>query len=144
MGPTGATWWDRCARARAKPHLDETNCFNSVRHILAKSKERVGQANSMGPTRSTWLDQCARARENSHLSETDCLNSVRPISAKSKQRVGQANSVGPIAQFGETKMLQRETESLQGHIGETEIRIGVTGVLDFLAMAISTELGGAG
>ena len=54
------------------------------------------------------------------------MNSVRSISVKSKQRVGQANSVGPIAHFGETKMLRRETKSLQGHLGETEIRIGVT------------------
>ena len=51
---------------------------------------------------------------------------MRPISAKSKQRVGQANSVGPIAHFGETEMLQREIERLQGHLGETEIRIGRT------------------
>ena len=46
----------------------------------------------------------------------------------SKQRRCHANSVGPIAHFGETKMLQEETESLQGHLGETEIRIGVTEV----------------
>ena len=44
----------------------------------------------------------------------------------SKQRVGRANSVGPIAHFSETEMLQRETESLQGHLRETKIRIDVT------------------
>jgi hypothetical protein len=79
----------------------------------------------VGPTGTTRWDRCARARAKPHLGVTDCLNSVRPISATSKQRVGQANSVGPIAHFGETKMLQREIESLQGHLGETEIRIGV-------------------
>ena len=31
--------------------------------------------------------------------------------------------MGPIAHFGETKMLRRETESLQSHLGETEIPI---------------------
>ena len=79
------------------------------------------------------------------------MNSVRPISVIGKQRVGQANSVGPITHFGETKMLQkgtreftlqsrwdrfalsvgpksyeRETESLQPHLGGTEIPIGET------------------
>ena len=32
--------------------------------------------------------------------------------------------MGPIAHFGETKTLRRETESLQSHLGETEIPIG--------------------
>ena len=41
-------------------------------------------------------------------------------------------------------MLQRETESLQGHLSETEICIGVTELLGFLAVAMSTELDGAG
>jgi hypothetical protein len=49
MGPTGTTRWDRCARARAKPHLGETDCLNSVWPISAKSKQRVGQANPVGP-----------------------------------------------------------------------------------------------
>ena len=49
MGPTGTTWWDRCARVRAKPHLGEADFLNSVRLISAKSKQRVGQANSVGP-----------------------------------------------------------------------------------------------
>ena len=48
---------------------------------------------------------------------------MRPISAMSKQRLGQANSVGPIAHFGETETLRREIESLQSHLGETEISI---------------------
>ena len=34
--------------------------------------------------------------------------------------------MGPITHFGETEMLQRETESLQSHLGETEIPIGET------------------
>ena len=39
--------------------------------------------------------------------------------------------------------MQHTTESLQGHLNETEIRIGVTEVLGFLAVAMSNELGGA-
>ena len=80
----------------------------------------------MGPTGSTRWDRCASARAKPHLGETDFLNPVRPISTEIQQRVSQANSVGPIAHFGETETLQRETKSLQGHLGETEIRIGVT------------------
>ena len=34
------------------------------------------------------------------------------------------NLVGSITHFGETKTLRRETESLQSHLGETEIPIG--------------------
>ena len=78
------------------------------------------------------------------------MNSVRPISVIGKRRVGQLNSVGPIAHFGETETLRRgnkefalrtrwarslisvrpklrrETESLQSHLGETEIPISET------------------
>ena len=36
--------------------------------------------------------------------------------------------MGPIAPFGETEILQRETESLQSHLSETEIPIGETEV----------------
>ena len=36
------------------------------------------------------------------------------------------NSVGLIAHLGWTKTLRRETESLQSHLGETEIPIGET------------------
>ena len=49
MGPTRLTQWDRCARVRAKPHLGETDCVNLVRPISTKSKQRVGQVNSVGP-----------------------------------------------------------------------------------------------
>ena len=38
------------------------------------------------------------------------------------------NSVGPIAHLGWTEMLRREIESLQSHLGETEIPIGETEV----------------
>ena len=34
--------------------------------------------------------------------------------------------MGPIASIGKTEMLRRETESLQSHLGETEIPIGET------------------
>ena len=41
------------------------------------------------------------------------------------------NSVGPIARLGETEMLRRETESLQSHLGETEIPFGETEMIRF-------------
>ena len=59
----------------------------------------------MGPIRSSQLDQNVM---------------------KGKQRVCIAISVGPIAHLGGTKTLQRETERLQSHLGETEIPIGET------------------
>ena len=34
--------------------------------------------------------------------------------------------MGAIAYFGDTKTLRRKTESLQSHLGETEIPIGET------------------
>ena len=42
------------------------------------------------------------------------------------------------------KYLQQATKSLQGHLGETEIHVGVTEVSEFLVVAMSNELGGAG
>ena len=68
-------------------------------------KQRVGQANSVGPIRSSQLDRNV---------------------TKGKQRVCIVNSVGPIAHLGWTETLLRETESLQSHLGETEIPIGET------------------
>ena len=47
--------------------------------------------------------------------------------------------MGPIAHLGETKMLQRETERLQSHLGETEIPIGETDLLGFVAVAMTSE-----
>ena len=40
--------------------------------------------------------------------------------------------------------MRQVTECWQGHLGETEIRIGETELLGFLAVAMSYELGGAG
>ena len=40
--------------------------------------------------------------------------------------------------------MQQVTERWHGHLGETEIRIGETELLGFLAVAMSYELGGAG
>ena len=51
---------------------------------------------------------------------------MRPKHYEGKQRVCIANSVGPMAHFSKTETLQRETESLHCHLGETEIRIGET------------------
>ena len=45
---------------------------------------------------------------------------------KGKQRVYIAITVGRIAHLGGTETLQRETERLQPHLGETEIPIGET------------------
>ena len=73
--------------------------------ILVIDKQRVCQASSVGPILSSWLD--------------------RNIT-KGKQRVCIAISVGPIAHLGLAETLRRETESLQSHLGETEIPIGET------------------
>ena len=40
--------------------------------------------------------------------------------------------------------MQQVTERWQGHLGETEIPIGETELLGFLAVAMSYELGGCG
>ena len=37
MGPTRSTRWDRCARVRAKPHIDLTDYTKSVRPILVSN-----------------------------------------------------------------------------------------------------------
>ena len=68
-------------------------------------KQRVVEANSVGPIGSSRLDRNV---------------------TKGKQRVCIAISVGPISHLGWTKTLQRETESLQSHLGETEIPTGET------------------
>ena len=82
--------------------------MNSVRPISVIGTQGVGQANLVGPIFSFKWDRKFMKR---------------------KQGVCIANSVGPIAHFGETEMLQRETESLQSHLGETEIPIGETEVI---------------
>ena len=61
----------------------------------------------MGPIRSSRLDRNV---------------------TKGKQRVCIAISVGPIAHLGWTETLRRETESMQSHLGETEIPIDETEV----------------
>ena len=58
---------------------------------------------------------------------------------KGKQRVYIAISVGPITRLGETETLRRETERLQSHLGETEIPIGETDLLGFVAVAMTSE-----
>ena len=45
---------------------------------------------------------------------------------KRKQRVYIAILVGPITHLDGTETIQRETERLQSHLGETEIPIGET------------------
>ena len=50
----------------------------------------------------------------------------------------------PITNLGKTEMLRRETERLQSHLGETEIPIGETELLGFVAVAMTFEIGGAG
>ena len=60
------------------------------------------------------------------LGGTDSLISVGLKRCERKQSVCIAILVGPIAHLGLTKTLQRETERLQSHLGETEIPIGET------------------
>ena len=47
--------------------------------------------------------------------------------------------MGPIAHLGKTETLQRETERLQSHLGETEIPIDETDLLGFVAVAMTFE-----
>ena len=47
--------------------------------------------------------------------------------------------MGSIAHLGKTKTLQRETKRLQSHLGETEIPIGETKLLGFVAVAMTFE-----
>lgn len=83
MGPTGTTQWDRCARARAKPHLGVANCVNSVRPISAKSKQRVGQAKLVGPIAhfgETEMLQGETEGLQGHLGETEIHIGVTVLS----------------------------------------------------------------
>ena len=57
------------------------------------------------------------------LGQTDLVQNVNVRVFGGTDKV---NSVGPIAHFGDTETLQRETESLKSHLGETEIPIGET------------------
>ena len=45
----------------------------------------------------------------------------------------------PITHLGGTETLRRETERLQSHLGETEIPIGETDLLGFVAVAMTSE-----
>ena len=47
--------------------------------------------------------------------------------------------MGLIAHLGKTEMLRWETERLQSHLGETEIPIGETICLGFVAVAMTFE-----
>ena len=47
--------------------------------------------------------------------------------------------MGPIAHLGRTETLRRETERLQSHLGETEIPMGETELLGFVAVAMTFE-----
>ena len=55
-----------------------------------------------------------------------CSSRLDRYVTKGKQGVCTAISVGPIAHLGLTKTLRRKTETLQSHLGETEIPIGET------------------
>ena len=52
--------------------------------------------------------------------QTDRSSRLDQNVTKGKQRVFIAILVGPIAHLGLTETLQRETERLQSHLGETE------------------------
>ena len=47
--------------------------------------------------------------------------------------------MGPIAHLDKTETLRRETKRLQSHLGEIEIPIGETGLLGFVAVAMTFE-----
>ena len=47
--------------------------------------------------------------------------------------------MGPIAHLSKTETLRRETDRLQSHLGETEIPIGETDLLGFVAVAMTSE-----
>ena len=52
--------------------------------------------------------------------------------------------MGPITHLGKTETLRRETERLQSHLGETEILSVRPICLGFVAVAMTSELDGAG
>ena len=97
------------------------------------------------------------------------MNSVKPIFVIGKQRVGEANSVGPIAHFGETETLNKgnrefalrtrwdrslisvrlkHCEGKQRVCDPISVRPRSLSVrpicLGFMAVAMTSELGGAG
>ena len=47
--------------------------------------------------------------------------------------------MGPIAHLGRTETLRREIERLQAHLSDTEIPIGETDLLGFVAVAMTSE-----
>ena len=52
--------------------------------------------------------------------------------------------MGPIAHFGETETLWRKTESLQSHLGETElIRVSGYGYVKWTRWRRMNQIGGA-
>ena len=57
VGSTGTTQWGWCARARAKPHLGETNCMNLVRPISAKIKIESCSSKLGGIDCTFWWDR---------------------------------------------------------------------------------------
>ena len=99
-----------------------TDYTTSVGQILVIEKQRVGQENSVGPKHYEGETKSLHLQSRWDRS----LISVRPKRYEGKQRVCIAISVGPIAHLGWTKMLRREIERLQSHLGETEIPFGET------------------
>ena len=93
----------------------------------------------MGPTRSTQWDRCARVRVNPKLGLTDYSNSVGPIWVISEteiwpSKLGGTDCISRWDRFAlsvRPKSYERETESLQSRLGETEIPIGRTELLGF-------------
>jgi len=121
--------------------LGQTDYMNSVR---PKQFKMWTLGISVGPTETTRCDRCARARAN--------INSVWPITSTRWDRSGVIGNRENDKQtrcdrfhwLGETERVKHVTVRMQGHLGETEIHIGVTELSRVLAVAMSSELGGAG
>ena len=98
-----------------------------------------------GPTGTTRWDRCARAWGKLHLGGAGCINSVRPKWSNKQQRICQANSVTPIAT---SRWEQKICNKSQGVCKAISVRPRSVSVrpncLGFLAVAMSTELGGTG
>ena len=113
---------DRCARARAKPHLGETGRMNSVRPISAMIKQRFSQANS--------------ARPIAHFGETEMLQKGNREFTLQSCWDRSLTLVGPKRYEGK----QRDYNPISVRPRSLSVRPICLG---FVAVAMTSELGGA-
>ena len=107
--------------------------------ILVIGKQRVGQANSVGPICSFGETEWNSVRPKSYKGETlslhcnlggtDSLILVRPKCYEGETESLHCELGGTDRSSRLDETLRRETESLQSHLGETEIPIGKTDLL---------------